>query len=559
MVDSAAPGASGTSAADLVLVGGPCFTADAARSWTSGVAVRGSVITAVGERDARAAIGPDTRVVELAGRPALPGFVDAHVHPVFGGAERLRCDLTGCRDADEAVTRVAAYAAARPDAPWIVGGGWAMDHFPGGTPDRTLLDAVVPDRPVFLLNRDHHDAWTNSAALRIAGVDRGTPDPVGGRIARRADGEPGGTLHEEAANLVGRHAPRLTEDEYVEALLEGQRYLHSFGVTGWQDAIVGGYLGYDDILPAYLRAAREGLLTGHVTGALWWDRNRGTEQIPDLVERRAAAAAAGGGFRAGTVKIMQDGICENLTAAMLGPYYGGDGEPTGHRGHSYLDAKLLADAVTRLDALGFQVHVHAIGDRGVREALDAFEAAKGAHGLSGNRHHIAHIQVVHPQDIPRFRKLGVTANMQALWAADDAQMRALNEPVLGPERYARQYPFEALRRSGAGLAAGSDWPVSSPDPLQAVHVAVNRTAPDAPPDTPPFLPHQALALGDALAAYTAGSAWVCTADAWTGTLEVGKRADIAVLDRDVFAAPPREICTARTVLTVAAGRVVHES
>jgi len=569
---SDATGAPVTSAnaAELVLLGGPCYTADAARSWTSGVAVREGMITALGERDARAAVGPGTRVVDLAGRLALPGFIDAHVHPVFGGAERLRCDLTGSRDADETVARVAAYAAANPRVPWIVGGGWSMDQFPGAAPGRELLDAVVPDRPVFLLNRDHHDGWANSAALRAAGVDRDTPDPVGGRIVRGADGEPGGTLNEEAANLVGRHAPRLSEDDYVEALLEGQRYLHSFGVTGWQDAIVGGYLGYDDILPAYLRAAREGLLTGHVTGALWWDRNRGMEQIGDLLARRDAAealalrrgvdgAAGRGRFTAGTVKIMQDGICENLTAAMLGPYYDGAGQATNNHGHSYLDAALLAEVVTRLDALGFQVHVHAIGDRGVREALDACQAARTDNGPTGNRHHIAHLQVVHPQDIPRFRELGVTANMQALWAADDTQMRALNEPVLGAERYGWQYPFETLRRDGAALAAGSDWPVSTPDPLQAVHVAVNRTVPGAPTGTPPFLPDQALALGDTLAAYTIGSARVCGADGWTGTLQVGKRADIAVLDRDVFAAPRSEIAAARTVLTIAAGRVVYEA
>jgi hypothetical protein len=544
--------------ADLVLIGGPCYTADAARSWTSGIAVREGVIAALGEHAVRNAIGPRTRIIDLAGKLALPGFIDAHVHPVFGGAERLRCDLTGARNADDAVSRVAEYAKANAQVPWIVGGGWAMDQFPGGTPTRALLDAVVPDRPVFLLNRDHHDAWANSAALHIAGVDRDTPDPVGGRIAREFDGEPAGTLHEEAANLVGRHAPRLTEDDYLDALLEGQRYLHSFGVTGWQDAIVGGYLGYDDILPAYLRAAREDLLIGHVTGALWWDRNRGVEQIAELTERREMASAAGN-FTANTVKIMQDGICENLTAAMLGPYFDHTGDLTDNHGHSYLDAALLAEAITRLDALGFQAHVHAIGDRGVREALDAFEAARAANGPSGNRHHIAHIQVVHPQDIPRFRELDVTANMQALWAAEDDQMRALNEPILGAQRYGRQYPFESLRRSGATLAAGSDWPVSTPDPLQAIHVAVNRTVPGAAAGTPPFLPEQALALSDALAAYTVGSARVCHAETHTGSLEVGKRADLTVLDRNVFAAPPDRIAEARAELTVVAGTVVYES
>jgi predicted amidohydrolase YtcJ len=259
------------------------------------------------------------------------------------------------------------------------------------------------------------------------------------------------------------------------------------------------------------------------------------------------------------VKIMQDGICENLTAAMLTPYVDGHGHPAAGSGHSYLDAKLLAEAVTRLDALGFQVHVHAIGDRGVREALDAFEAARSAHGPSPHRHHIAHIQIVHPDDVPRFRALGVTANMQPLWAAEDPQMRALNEPVLGPERYARQYPFGDLHRNGAMLAAGSDWPVSTPDPIQGIHVAVNRTTPDAAPGTPPFLPHQALALGDAIAAYTIGSARVCGAEARTGSLEVGKDADLVVLDRDVFSAPQERIADARAMLTVAVGRIVHEA
>jgi predicted amidohydrolase YtcJ len=549
-------------AADLVFTGGPCFTADAARSWTDGVAVTGGTVSAVGGAAARALAGPGTRVIDLRGRLLLPGFVDAHVHPVMGGAERLRCDLTGTADPAEAVARVAAYAARHPAVPWIVGGGWAMDQFPGGAPRRELLDAVVPDRPVYLVNRDHHDAWCNSAALRAAGVGRGTPDPVGGRIARDADGEPSGTLHEEAAELVGRRAPRLSADDYLEALLEGQRYLHSFGVTGWQDAIVGAYLGYDDLLPAYLRAAREGLLTAHVTGALWWDRNQGVEQVGDLVERRARAADAqvgAGRFRAGTVKIMQDGICENLTAAMLAPYLDAHGHPEGGSGHSYLDAELLAEAVTRLDALGFQVHVHAIGDRGVREALDAFEAARAANGPSPHRHHIAHIQIVHPDDVPRFRALGVTATMQPLWAAADPQMRALNEPVLGAERYARQYPFGALHRDGAMLAAGSDWPVSTPDPTQGIHVAVNRTTPAAEPGTPPFLPNQALALGDAIAAYTIGSARVCGAEARAGSVEVGKDADLVLLDRDVFSAPPERIAEARALLTVAAGRVVHEA
>src|SRR5215213_7926138 len=253
---------------------------------------------------------------------------------------------------------MAAYADAHPDRPWILGGGWAMSAFPGGTPTAADLDAVVPDRPVFLPNRDHHGAWVNSRALELAGITTLTPDPPHGRFERDADGRPTGTLHEGAMHAVSRHAPATDPEEYYAALLAGQAYLHSLGVTGWQDAIVGDYAGMDDPGPVYLRAARSGDLTADVVGALWWDRDRGAEQVEALVGMREEYSH--GRFRATSVKIMQDGVAENGTAALLTPYLDRCGHATTNAGHSFVDPGALRGYVARLDAEGFQVHVHAI-------------------------------------------------------------------------------------------------------------------------------------------------------------------------------------------------------
>lgn len=273
--------------ADLVFTGGPVFTANTVRSRASAVAVRGGRIVAVGsEHDVRDLVGAATEVVDLRGRLLVPGFQDAHVHPVWGGLDLMRCDLSELSSEGEYLDRIAAYAAEHADDDWVLSGGWSMSAFPGGTPTATALDRVVPDRPAFLPNRDGHGAWVNSAALRLAGIDRDTPDPADGRIERDADGTPTGTLHEGAMSLVNRLLPETSLETLTEALLLGQRYLHSFGVTGWQDAIVGSYGDAGDPGPAYVAAAASGRLTARVVGAIWWDRTRGLEQVPELVEKR---------------------------------------------------------------------------------------------------------------------------------------------------------------------------------------------------------------------------------------------------------------------------------
>ncbi|MFJ8438815.1 amidohydrolase [Kitasatospora griseola] len=539
--------------ADLVFTRGPVHTGDAARTRASALAVTGGRITAVGHDEVGDLIGPGTEVVDLAGKLLLPGFQDAHIHAVGGGTELAACDLTGTDSAADCLARIRAYAEAHPDQEWITGSGWSMDSFDGGLPTRQLLDTAVPDRPVFLTNRDHHGAWANTRALELAGLTAGTPDPADGRIEREPDGTPSGMLQEGATGLVARLIPPGTAADRLDGLLRAQRLLHSLGITGWQDALLGEFNGMPDPADAYLAAARSGALTARVTGALWWERDRGAEQIPELVERRAELTH--GRFRAGSVKIMQDGIAENFTAAMTSPYLDGCGCATANSGLSFVDPLALRGHVTELDALGFQVHFHALGDRAVREALDAVEAARAANGWRDTRHHLAHLQVVHPDDLPRFARLDAIANIQPLWAAHEPQMDELTIPFLGPQRAAWQYPFGALQRAGATLAAGSDWPVSSPDPLAGLHVAVNRMEPEAT-DGRVFLPEQRLDLASALAAYTAGAAYVNGHDD-AGVLAVGNLADLVVLDRDILTRPAEEIADARVLRTYVGGELVH--
>lgn len=545
---------------DWIFHSGRIFDGIRLHPTATAVAVSGGRITAVGTDDeVRAAAGPARDDIDLAGRLVTPGFIDAHVHALYGGIERLGCDLTDCHGADAVLARVADFAAGS-DKFWITGGGWNMADFPGGTPQASLLDRVVPDRPAFLVNRDHHSGWANTAALRLAAITADTPDPADGRIERDAAGQPTGTLHEGAMNLVGDLVPAPARDEMAAGLLEAQRYLHRHGITGWQEAIIGNYAGHPDGAEIYHRLAGEGLLTGRATGALWVPRTVQPDTVDDLVAGFAARrdANAQAGFPTVSAKIMVDGVPENRTAAMLEPYAQSCAcapRKTDDRGLTYLDRESLQRVTVALDAAGFDLHMHVIGDRAVREGLDAVAAARAANGRSGGRHHMAHIQVIDPVDLPRFAALGVTANAQALWACQDAQMRSLTVPVLGADRAARQYPFRSLVSSGTHLAMGSDWPVSSPDPWQAIHVAVTRREPGHP-DAEPLVAAEALDLETALAAYTSGSAWLNRHEDG-GMIEPGRAADLVVHNADPFGLPTHELSSMAATLTMVAGTPVH--
>jgi len=546
--------------ADLLFTGGPVFTGTGSPLHGHAVAVTGGRISAiVPDTEAHEFVDEHTRVVQLDGALLSPGFQDAHIHPVGAGVELLQCNLTEATDAADTVARVRAYAEANPDEPWILGGGWSMDHYPGGAPIRALLDEVVPDRPVLLLSRDHHSTWANSAAIRLAGIDASTPDPADGRVEREADGSPAGTFHEGAGDLFDSVRPPVDPELAYAGLLRAQRELLALGITGWQDAMVGGSIGgVPDPIDAYRRALAEDELVVHVVGAQWWERSRGIEQVDEMTARREEVAALGRVDRLslGTTKIMVDGVAENQTAAMLTPYRDVHGHDTHNHGLSFVDPALLQGYVTALDAAGFQVHFHALGDRAVREALDALDTARAANGATDGRHHLAHLQVVEETETARFAELGAVANIQALWACHEDQIDDLTLPFLQDGAEARQYPFGDLVRHGARLAAGSDWPVSSADPMDAIHIAVNRVAPGD--DSEPLGgAHQRLDLATAMAAYTSGTAYVNHRDHDTGHVREGYLANLVVLDPDPFSVPAEEIHRSTVVSTWVEGEPVH--
>lgn len=537
----------GTAGSPLLITGGRVLLRGSV--FETSIAVAHGKILAIGE-DADAALPPGPREhLDAQGGLVLPGFQDSHVHPHHAGRNLVQVDLVDADTIDEYLAIIVAYAAANPEQSWIAGGGWSMPAFPGGVPTRELLDRVIPDRPVFLMNSDGHGAWVNSLALELAGITVATPQPADGRIEVDASGVPNGCLQEGAADLVGRLVPALGDDELDRGFLLAQERLLAWGVTAWQDAMVeSGARGIDN-LSSYRRLDAAGRLVARVVGAHWWERSGGLEQIESF---RAGEVRPGARFTTPSVKIMQDGVAENFTAAMLEPYLDACGCPSGNTGTSFLDPTELRLTAAALTEAGFRVHFHALGDRAVRETLDTIEAVG-----TMDRPMLAHLQLVHPDDIPRFAALGAIASIQPLWARHEAQMDELTIPFLGARRAAWQYPFASLLRSGAVLALGSDWPVSTADPLEIMHTAVNR-APAGRTERP-LHGEQALSLAEAIEGYTAGTAFANGTEGRNGRLALGFDADLVILDADPFQSPVAEISERRVVYTVVDGRVVYEA
>ncbi|MYE85084.1 MAG: amidohydrolase, partial [Gammaproteobacteria bacterium] len=416
------------------------------------------------------------------------------MHPTFGGIQLMQCDLSGSASAVALTALVAGCDAALPQGDWLVGGGWELSLFPDANPSKDLLDAINADRPIFLRGADGHSSWANSKALALAGIDAETPNPPHGIIERDENGAPSGTLRESAQGLVEAIVPPLTAEDRLEATRQAVALANQFGITSMIDAATSTdeWTAWQGLDAAGGLTARV-VLSIPVSSPLTW--------TPDESLIRTEDRGSGQRLRRDAAKLFVDGVLEGETAALLEPYLG----EGGGTGMLILPADELAARVVALDAQGVQAHFHAIGDRAVRVALDAVEQAIEHNGPSDNRHHISHLQLIDPADYPRFAALNVTANFQPLWAYPDGYITDINLPAIGAERVEGMYPIGSLERAGARIAAGSDWSVSSLNPLPAIEAALTRQ--DATGEIEGTLnANEAVSLDTMLRAYTANGA-----------------------------------------------------
>jgi hypothetical protein len=519
---------------DLVLHGGTVVTGLPGTPRARAVAVHDGLVVALDE-DALGLLPTARQALDLEGGAVLPSFGDGHVHPLWGGVELAGPQVRDATTVAEVVDGVRRWAAEHPDVPWVQGGPYDPTLAPAGRFDAQWLDAAVPDRPVVLQAADHHCAWVNTEALRRSGIDSGTPDPAAGEIARRPDGSPLGTLVEwTAMDLVLRHAPAPTRAEKVDGLVRATELMAAAGITWVQEAA----LEPSDV-EVYLEAAGTGRLAVRANLAVRAepDRWRGQRAEFAVARHTAQASSVATDVSVRTVKVFADGIVEAGTAAMLEPYAQALGDPPGSYGHPVWSAEELRHAAAGFDADGFQLHVHAIGDAAARDTLDAVEHVGRVNGPRDRRVVLAHTQCVHPDDVARFARLGVVANLEPLWAQLDPLQVDLTLPRLGAHRGEQQYPMASLLATGAALSFGSDWPVSSFRPLEGLAVAITRQTRDGVP-AGGWVPDERLPPAAALSAYTQGVAYQAFEEQLWGTVSVGKRADLVWLAVDPTAADP---------------------
>jgi len=531
----------------MLFTGGVIWTGSAD---VDALLVADGVVRAVGDQaHLLASTTPSVEHVDLDGGFLMPSFGDGHSHPLYGGLEAAGPPVRDCGSVDDIVLAVKQFAADNPDQEWIVGASYDGSLAPDGLFDSRWLDAAVPDRPVVLRAWDYHTMWCNSVAIERAGITADTPDPVLGEIPHRADGSVLGTLREwGATDLVSAVMPVRDEKTRVAALRTAADYFLARGVTWAQDAWVE-----PGDLATYLAAARAGALRMRFNLALYADPRHFDSQVTQFAESRRLVEQTGSALlTAHTVKFFADGVIENETGALLAPYCSG----LHTHGMRTWEGDSLAEAARRVDELGLQIHIHAIGDAAIRQALDAIEYAIKRNPHRDRRPVIAHVQLVDDADLGRFAELGVIPNMQPLWAQMDALMTVLTVPRLGVERSDKQYRLRSLATSGAPLALGSDWPVSSGAPLDGIAVAASRRTAAGDPDGG-WTPHEILPIEETLSAYTAGVAYQGFAEGNWGTIVTGASADLVWLDRDPRKTPVLELPTVTVRATYLRGQSAY--
>jgi predicted amidohydrolase YtcJ len=530
--------------ADLVFRRGAVYTVDEDRSWAEAVAVADGRIVYVGDDDGVGAhIGSSTQVIDLAGRMLLPGFHDSHMHPMRAGTRMFRCQMYDLDWPAGVYAAIRDCAAGLGEEDWLHGVGLPDEVFEGTGPLRTVLDELVPDHPAFITTNSSFAAWANSRALAMVGLDANTPDPERGLIERDPEsGEPSGTLRGPAVSQVYRLVQIADPDKWRRALKMASEMANRFGITSANAAAV-----WPEHVKAYRLADLAGEMTLRVQGSQYWDFKRGLEQIEAIDLRREQTA--GSRFKADAAKLSVDGEIFSHTAAVLEPYQG----TAADMGDVKVEADELNEIVSGLDLAGFQVHMHVVGDRAVRNGLDAIENAIQVNGPRDRRHQLAHVKLVNPADIRRFAGLGIVADIQPLWAQKDQYIEE-EIPMLGRERARWLVPVASFFEAGVRVAAGSDWISDSMNPLVAIQIAVTRRPVDG--SRPVWIPEERAGLAEMIEAYTINGAWLARQEAETGSIEAGKAADLIVLDQNLFQVEPMKISEVRVLLTLLDGRAV---
>lgn len=533
--------------ADLLIVNGRVYTADGRGTMAQAVAVAGNTILRVGsDTDLAALRGPDTRVIDARGGTVAPGFNDSHVHFLSGGTTLGHVDLAGLTTLAEVQGAIRAFVASRPGDAWVQGRGWLYSPFTGGSPTKAQLDAVVSDRPAVMTCYDGHSIWVNSKALAMAGITKDTPDPVNGAVVKDpVTGEPTGHLKESATDLVRRIMPKPSDEDRRAALRAAVAHAHRFGVTSVQNAG-----GDPDEMALYDQARKAGEL--QVRTYLAFSASAATTEADiDRMEAVRQRVGEDATLKTGAVKIYADGVIESRTAAMLAPYEGGAGA-----GAPNLSEEELGRVVTMIDKRGWQILIHAIGDRAIRMSLDAFERAAAVNPAQarGRRHRIEHIEAVAAADIPRFGRLGVIASQQPMHVPL-GDMNAIKPAGpwpdnIGPERASRAWAWKSIRDAGGRVAFGSDWPVAPLDAGQGIWLAATRVA-------PANAVAQRLTMGEVLDGYTRGPAYASFEEQRKGSIAPGMLADIVVLSTDLMATPPATPADIVVEATIFDGRVVY--
>ncbi len=530
-------------AADYVLKGAVYTMASPARA--EAVAITGRRIVYVGSAAGVARyVGDSTKVVELGQRMILPGFRDTHVH-LRSGVDLANCRLEDLKTARAIADSVRQCVAHTPPGAWVRGRGWPLPAFANANPNKALLDSVAPDNPVYMVAADGHSAWVNSRALAIAGVTRATRDPVNGRIERDAAGNPSGTLRERATGLVEQFLPPYSPAEREHGLRAAMALANRFGITAAHEGSA-----VPALLQAYAALDRRGEMTVRVFAAQYVDPARDLGQVDSLIAWRRRYH--GTTYYAPTAaKFFVDGVIEAGTAALLAPYLNRGGTT----GVANFRQGQLDSLMILVDKAGIQIHVHAIGDGAIRMTLDAIDATATGNGTADRRPIIAHLELFDTADIPRFKASGAIASFQPLWAFEDSYVRELTVPVLGAARSRWLYPIGSLVKSGAVVVSGSDWPVSSMNPLEAIQVAMTRRGPTDSAG-PAWIPEEVVDLTTMLRSYTITAAYAAHQEALAGSLEAGKAADVIVLDQDLYTLPPAALHTAKVLLTMMDGKIV---